>query len=194
MHYLAGSSLHHFVKTIFSFQKKLKPFAILRLVPAFLVVFITTPVRLLEYALFNHKIRDQSITDIIFVVGHARSGTTFLQYLLSLDHRYTFPSQAQCMAPHTLILSGSLTRWVMKLFLPKKRYMDNLNISADTPGEEEFALGNMGGESMVWGYYFPEMLQKVFDEYVLFNNKTCKQRWQRNLLYFAKKNSLCQQK
>jgi len=46
--------------------------------------------------------------------------------------------------------------------------MDNLELGASLPKEEEFALGNMGLESMANAIYFPKRFSEYFDRFVLF--------------------------
>jgi len=68
--------------------------------------------------------------------------------------------------------------------------MDNVKLKAESPKEEEFALGCMGLQSMVTGYYFPQHMYEIFRKYVLFESRDDARKWQKNLVYFMKKMSL----
>jgi hypothetical protein len=91
----------------------------------------------------------------IFIIGHWRSGTTFLHELLIRDKRYTFPTTYQCFAPHHF----RLTEWFVTRFLwfmiPGKRPMDNVASGFERPQEDEFALCNLGIPSPYLTIAFP---------------------------------------
>ncbi|MGH6725859.1 MAG: sulfotransferase, partial [Pseudolabrys sp.] len=79
----------------------------------------------------------------IFVIGHWRTGTTFLHELLALDERFTAPSTLECFTPgHFLVSSWFLRR--LAFLLPAKRPMDNMRFGWNRPQEDEFALLNLG--------------------------------------------------
>ncbi|MGI8978033.1 MAG: sulfotransferase family protein [Pirellulaceae bacterium] len=76
----------------------------------------------------------------VFILGHWRSGTTYLHELLELDSRFATPTTYQCFAPRHFLL----TEWMMKTFggwlLPRHRPMDNVTAGWTRPQEDEFAL------------------------------------------------------
>ena len=91
----------------------------------------------------------------LFVLGHWRSGTTFLHELLSLDERHAFPTTYDCFAPnHFLSTRSFMTRW-FRFLMPQQRPMDNMLAGWDQPQEEEFALLNMGVPNIYRTTAFP---------------------------------------
>lgn len=93
---------------------------------------------------FGHRIDATPIQPPLFIIGHWRSGTTFLHELLVLDERFTFPTTYQCFAPeHFLLTEWFLARYCGFL-LPKQRPMDNVRTGWQRPQEDEFALLTMG--------------------------------------------------
>lgn len=95
----------------------------------------------------------------IFIIGHWRSGTTFLHELMVLDERFAFPTTFECMAPNeSLILARFVRRWLSWL-LPKQRPMDNMAAGWEHPQEDEFALCNMGLGSPYSQMAFPNRPQ-----------------------------------
>jgi hypothetical protein len=60
-----------------------------------------------------------------------------------------------------------LGRTVLNWFLPKTRGMDNVAIDADSPQEEEFALGAMSDRCFLKCFYFPRKLDQHFRRSVL---------------------------
>lgn len=101
----------------------------------------------------------------LFILGHWRSGTTFLHELLIRDPAHTFPSTYQCFAPHHFVLTESwITPWTQGL-LPSRRPMDNMAAGWQRPQEDEFALGNLGQPTPYLSMLFPNR-GPVYPEYL----------------------------
>jgi omega-hydroxy-beta-dihydromenaquinone-9 sulfotransferase len=93
--------------------------------------------------------------ELVFILGHWRSGTTLLHELMVLDDRFAYPTTYECFAPNHFLLTGS---WMPKLIwflLPSKRPMDDMNLSFDHPQEDEFALIGLGAASPLLRMAFP---------------------------------------
>jgi hypothetical protein len=91
----------------------------------------------------------------LFIIGHWRTGTTFLHELLILDERHNYPTTYQCFAPnHFLLTGGVFPKW-LPFLMPKRRPMDNMAAGWDRPQEDEFALCMMGQPSPYLTFAFP---------------------------------------
>lgn len=91
----------------------------------------------------------------IFIIGHWRTGTTFLHELLVLDPRHTYPTTYECLEPnHFLLTERLITRW-LSILMPSRRPMDNVQAGWDRPQEDEFALCMMGQPSPYLTIAFP---------------------------------------
>ncbi len=90
-----------------------------------------------------------------FIIGHWRSGTTYLHELMHLDERFVSPTTYQCFAPHHFLL----TEWLMlnlgSWLMPKQRPMDNMAAGWDRPQEDEFALLTLGAPTPYFRMAFP---------------------------------------
>ena len=60
----------------------------------------------------------------IFIIGHWRSGTTFLHEFLSRDVRHWSPSNYQVYAANHLLITEFVSKRCLKFLLPNKRPMD----------------------------------------------------------------------
>lgn len=101
----------------------------------------------------NRIARTPILEPPLFVLGHWRSGTTFLHDLLCLDPRHTFPNAYQCWMPRHFLLSESFVkRWFP---VHVHREMDNVEWSWDTPEEDEWAIALMGQPSPYLTIAFP---------------------------------------
>ena len=93
---------------------------------------------------YGRRIAATPIQPPLFIIGHWRSGTTFLHELLVLDERFTFPTTYQCFAPEHFLLTEWLLARYCGFLLPKRRPMDNVRAGWLRPQEDEFALLTMG--------------------------------------------------
>ncbi len=80
----------------------------------------------------------------LFIIGHWRSGTTFLHELMVLDDRFSYPTTYQCFAPYHFLLTERVIARYLGFLLPRQRPMDNMLAGWDRPQEDEFALLTMG--------------------------------------------------
>ncbi|NET51232.1 MAG: sulfotransferase, partial [Merismopedia sp. SIO2A8] len=79
----------------------------------------------------------------IFIVGHWRSGTTFLYELLCQSPDFNYVSPFATGIPWDFL---TLTEWfqpVLEQLLPKDRFIDHVQVTAHSPQEDEIALASM---------------------------------------------------
>lgn len=100
--------------------------------------------------------------DPIFIIGHWRSGTTFLHELMILDPRYSTSNTYQCFAPgHFMTTQGFTRRSYSNWLLPSQRPGDNVKAGWKRPQEDEFALLNLGAPSPYRRIAFPHQQPPV---------------------------------
>lgn len=112
--------------------------------------------RIAQQALMGHRISKTPVpTDPIFILGHWRSGTTYLHELLSVDERFASPTTYQCFAANHFLLTESVVTRLLWFLIPSKRPMDNVAAGWHEPQEDEFALCSMGVDSPYLRMAFP---------------------------------------
>jgi len=117
---------------------------------------INSVLRLVQTAAYGKKVAQTEIDQPpLFIIGHWRSGTTYLHELLVQDQRYAYPNTYECFAPNHFLVTRRILPWLIHLLLPKQRPMDNMLTGAYYPQEDEFALGNMGCPTPYWRMVFP---------------------------------------
>lgn len=126
---------------------------------AIIITFVSsvhTVLRWLQEAWYGEQVARTTIREApIFIVGHWRTGTTFLHELMILDERHNFPTTYECMEPnHFLLTEQFMTRW-MRFLSPTHRPMDNMKAGFDRPQEDEFALCMLGEPSPYLAIAFP---------------------------------------
>ena len=107
-------------------------------------------------ALYRRRVDEmQLIDDPVFIVGHWRSGTTYLHELMSCDDRFASPTSYQCFAANHFLLSERVVPKLLWFLMPSKRPMDNVKFGWNVPQEDEFALCSMGVPSPYLRMAFP---------------------------------------
>ena len=94
--------------------------------------------------------------DPVFIIGHWRTGSTYLHQLMNLDENLSAPTLFQTAQPNGFKVSERYFRPLMKIFLGKTRPFDQIRNSMDEPQEDEFALVRLTGFSPMLGLVFPK--------------------------------------
>ncbi len=126
--------------------------------------------------------------DPIFLLGHWRTGTTFLHELIVEDTQFSYPTSYQCMSPHHFLWSERVIPALSGALLPKRRMMDNMDFKWDLPQEDEFALCNLGLPSpyLFWG--FPKLREECIRALTLEElSEEDRQAWMDGLYWFFKR-------
>jgi hypothetical protein len=92
----------------------------------------------------------------VFIIGHWRTGTTFLHELLSRDDRFAFPTTYECLAPHHFLLTGRVMPSLFRALAPSKRPMDDMPVGVERPQEDDIALMAMGAPTPFARVAFPD--------------------------------------
>jgi omega-hydroxy-beta-dihydromenaquinone-9 sulfotransferase len=127
----------------------------------------------------------------VFIVGHWRSGTTYLHHLMSLDPAFCFPTLLDVYRPYDFLPSplAVISEKILLRSLPERRPMDSVPLRPGLPQEEEAALAAMGAPSFFNCLYFPRRMSAVFEREVLLadDETPATQRWRDCLRYFLAK-------
>jgi len=149
---------------------------------------VNSVLRIVQKVLFGKKVaRTEIVQPPVFIIGHWRSGTTYLHEMLVQDERFAYPTTYECFAPNHFLVSRRFLPWLIHLLLPKQRPMDNMLAGAHLPQEDEFALGALGCPTPYWRMVFPneppcymELLDmEGVEPHVL-------ARWKRDMVWFVR--------
>jgi len=132
------------------------------------------PFRIFENARFGKKIKNLEIKESpILIIGHWRSGTTYLHNLISQDKSLGYISGFQAFAPEVFL-------GIEKVFKPIL-----------SPQEEEHAIANMCSYSFYHGLFFPKNIKKYFRKFVVFDedSEEIRTKWKEIYIEILKKAS-----
>src|SRR5215208_738273 len=147
---------------------------------------ITSLIRRHEDAKYAPKFAGARVERPLFILGHWRSGTTYLQRLFAADERFAYPNTWEALNPHTF-LSTERYSGILEFAGPKTRLIDDMSLDASLPLEDEFATrGTLCSPFLRWA--FPGWTEH-YDRYLTFRGVPEEEvaEWKAALLLFYKK-------
>lgn len=124
-----------------------------------LVSFLLGIPAFLEWLIFYIPIKRTKLKkDPVYIVGHWRTGTTFLQNLLTRDPQFAWFDPVRTVSFNNCILLKKPIEFAMKKMhlLNGARPMDNLEYTLDLPMEEVFAQATISTQAIAHMLVFPD--------------------------------------
>lgn len=149
-------------------QRRIDPSFRRRVFSVGAVTLLSTPFQWFEDLRLARKIRSTVLHPApVFIIGHWRSGTTFLHNLLSRDPQFACVTTVQSVFPHSFA-TNPLFPWLTKVLMPPTRPMDDMRLYMQSPQEEEMALVNYGPCSFYHAWHFPQAMRFFYRRTVKF--------------------------
>ena len=187
--YLARPDVWRKLKRENTIDKKYRPMT--RRI-AFMTYF-SRPLQLLQNNLNLRSLKRINFEDEppLFILGHWRTGTTFLHNLLHLDKRYGYLSNYQTFVFTVALLSKRIVRALSKPLFPTERSQDNVKVSPSYPAEEEQPFSMISTRTGMNTFFFPRN-RMYFDKYNVFKGISVREKrlWQRDYIYLLRNISL----
>jgi hypothetical protein len=186
---LAGDNFTNLLRLLVQNKFKISPCYFPRVIYSIFLSSLMSPFRLSERIKFDKSIENVKINDPpIFLLGHWRSGTTYLHNLFSMDNRFGFFSTFYAYLPGAFLGYEKLLKPIVVSSIPDKRPMDDVKMDADFPQEDEYALGAFTPFSYYHGWSFPKNMD-FYNRFVCFNKvpKEYIEEWKKVYLYLIKK-------
>lgn len=118
---LAGDTLSNLLRLLVQNRFKIDFRYMPRMLYAITISSIMAPFRIKEHIMFEKTIKETEIKhDPIFILGHWRSGTTYLHNVLSLDKNLGYFSTFHAMLPGVFLGSGKRFKPFVASSIPKK--------------------------------------------------------------------------
>lgn len=191
-YFITGITTGNLIKLVKRNGLGLQPRYLLRFFVLLLYSFGTSLLALIEKMLYSRKIKDTACPqNPIFIIGHWRSGTTFLHQIFNAIPGFKTPSVLDIGTPESFLVSKKVLSPIIKKLLPPHRSTDNVTLNLEEPQEDEFALFRATTYSPVEKLVFPEK-----DDFFLscepdfMPPDNSRNRWKKTLITFCKKLSL----
>ena len=118
---------------------------------------IAEPMAWLQSMVFERRLKRLELpSDPVVLIGHWRSGTTYLHQLLSCDPSVVTARNSLTVAPQVALLLRPLLRWWLQITMTAHRPIDAVPWSADDPQEDEIGLARLTMDSHMAGLAFPQ--------------------------------------
>lgn len=142
------------------------------------VSLFTAPARILFHIKYDTKIRKQTIDrPPVFIIGHWRSGTTYLHELLSNDPQFCYTSLWDTLLPDSGLVLG-ITKRFLAWFLPEERPMDAIKVAMDGPYEDEAGLAVLSPWSFFHCLHFPRNAEEQYCKSIHFQGLSTEEQHQ----------------
>lgn len=163
-HYLLGVRFDNYLRLLARARFNIKPSKIPQATFIGLLSLVLAPFALIEGAVCAIPIARTKIRkDPVFILGHWRSGTTYLQNLMSRDPQFGWAKPTQtAMFSNCALLGWALKGGVQK-GIKGSRPMDNVQYDLNLPMEETFAIGNFTPYTLDHLLAFPIVWEKYVD-------------------------------
>lgn len=120
------------------------------------------PARFLFKMIYDNKIVNTEVSKPpVFIIGHWRSGTTFLHELLSFDPQFCYVTLWNTLLPDSYLILNPMKDFLSQ-FLPSTRPMDQIEVAADGPYEEEAGLSVIYDWSFFHALHFPRNAENQY--------------------------------
>ena len=146
------------------------------------------PIRFLFNLTYKSKIEKSEIKNPpVFIIGHWRSGTSYLHELLSEDPQFCYVSLWHTLLPNSYPLLEPAKEFFSK-FLPKERPMDSIEVDIDGPYEEEAAIAVFSQWSFFHGLHFPKNAEEQYLKSIHYEGLSDKEKneWKNKYNFFMK--------
>jgi len=117
---------------------------------------------------FERELPERGSSDrpqVLFLLGHWGSGTTWLHSLMGRDPRFATPTLYQVSNPSTFLTTQRIAVACGARWTPTRRVWDNVGVSLDMPMEDELALCVRCGLSPYMAWAFPQR-EMHYDRYL----------------------------
>jgi hypothetical protein len=170
------------------------------LLPAYYVQLLASiPFSLIQHFIFNHRISKTAIDkDPVFILGHYRSGTTYLQKLLATNRDFGFLTNYDALFANTCLLFGlhmqKLFQGIINMFHIRNPFFNTSTAFLSDPTEEDdFLMNKASAFTAYWGFVFPKKSPEWLNQKEQFTHGRFLSEWKKEyvntLKYATFKNS-----
>jgi hypothetical protein len=188
---LAGVTVGDWLKLLRENRFSIDPAYLVRAAAISCAAIGNSAFRWYEDRRYGPRWKDLKVAPPLFILGHWRSGTTHLHYLLCRDDRFACPTFYQALYPHTFLTTERSFSGPQAFLLPQRRPYDNVWMDLKVPCEDEFAMSVSCFHSSYVAGVFPRRARH-YDQFLTFRNAPPRavEEWKAALQRLTKKLTL----
>lgn len=185
---LPGLAIREWLRLLRDNRFRISPGCLLRAGSISCCSLVNSAAGMLEKRRFGPQIENTTVAAPLFVLGHWRTGTTFLHQLFAVDPRFASPNLYQVLFPHTFLSTETIATRLSWPLLPSDRSFDNVHQHYQMAYEDELALATLTLRSPYLSYVFPRQAD-YYDRFLTFRDVSEQDIdiWRAGLLFFLKK-------
>lgn len=186
---LAGATLTNLLQLTAQNKGYVSPRYLPRILYSYTMAGVMAPFRLREHIRYHKKIHNTSLKeDPLFIIGHWRSGTTYLHNMMTTNKQFGYCSTFTATMPGIFLTAENLLKPLLIASIPDKRPMDDAAMGADLPQEEEYAIGGLTPYAYYNGWCFPRNMA-LYNDFVCLHTLPSSriEQWKSTYLYLLKK-------
>ena len=139
---------------------------------------LVEPLAWLQSLLYAQRLRRVQLPDDpIVIIGHWRSGTTYLHQLLACDPAVATARNTLTVAPQVALLLQPWIAPLMKAWMTRVRPIDAVPWGPDDPQEDELGLARLTFDTNMGGMAFPRDYLANFRRHVLETSTAYERQW-----------------
>ncbi|MCX6283933.1 MAG: sulfotransferase, partial [Bacteroidetes bacterium] len=125
--------------------------------------------------------------DPVFILGHYRSGTTYLQKLIVSDKQFGFLTNYDALFANSNLLFGrkmqAVFQWLINTFKIENPFFHNSIVLLSEPTEEDdYLMNKVSAYSAYWGLVFPKRWREWLNGSVQFMDPKYYNGWKKEYL------------
>ena len=153
-----------------------------------LTSLLLTPFVCAENLICRNAVKKSAVKSPLFILGHWRSGTTLLYFLLAQDKNFGFVDPLMTFTMNFYHLLGWLFKPTIVAHLHEGRPMDNIKYSMSLPIEEYISFSTMESDSVYPLNFFPQSFLR-YNKNAFIDQFPEKKRdnWKRSYDHFLRK-------
>jgi hypothetical protein len=154
----------------------------------YLKFLFALPGTFLQFLFYSRQIKKTTISkDPVFILGHYRSGTTYLQKLMISDKRFGYLSNYDMVCPNSSLLLGKRMQQLLQFLINKLKiknaFFNNDIVQLAEPCEEDrYLIGKGSPFTAYWGFVFPKCWYKWLNCSQQFMNPQYARCWKKAYL------------
>ena len=154
----------------------------------YLQIIPALPFEFLQFLFYGQRIKKTIISkDPVFILGHYRTGTTYLQKLMVSDKQFGYLTNYDALFPNVNLLLGSRMQPVFQCLINilkiKNPFFHNSIVQLSDPAEEDdYLMNKASAYSAYWGLVFPERWREWLNCSPQFMNQKYYDGWRREYL------------
>jgi hypothetical protein len=159
------------------------------LLPVYYIQLIAAiPFGIIQSLIFGRRIAKTDIArDPVFILGHYRSGTTYLQKLLGSNTDFGYLTNYDTLFANTNLLFGNKMKGVFQkiihVFRIKNPFFNTFSADLSDPAEEDdFLMNKASAYTPYWGFVFPIKSQEWLNESNHFRDPQFLRGWKKDYL------------